>query len=320
MMAQRVLVLGANGFLGRRLMLALERDPHFLPIAGLRRATSHPQPGTECAVLDACDERQLHRTLLGCSAVINCVAGSAETIVDNAKALFAAARAAGSPRIVYLSSMSAYGSAEGDIDEQHRTQGDLGAYSAAKVEAESIAEQYPRSVILRPGCIYGPGSAQWSMRVAQWLRSGRLGDLGRWGDGYCNLVYIDDVIQAVIRSLGTEAALGQKYNLVAPMPPRWNEYFVEFAKTLGATPVRRISRRRLTVESKLLAVPLKLTEIATGKLGLRGANIPPAISPALLRLFRQEIRLLPQKAEAELGLHWTQLSTGLQRTADWLSE
>src|SRR5207237_284416 len=114
-----------------------------------------------------------------------------------------------------------------------------------------------RAVVLRPGIVYGPGSAQWSERVARWLHAGRIGDLGACGDGYCNLVHVSDVCAATLKALGTRDAAGRAYNLGSPQPPTWNEYFVEYGRALGAVPVRRISRRRLRIETKILAPPLK---------------------------------------------------------------
>lgn len=312
MSRRRILVLGADGFIGRRVLAALANTDWAQPVAASRRAVA--APSQERIQLDATDEGELGSALRSVEGVVNCVAGNADTIVRNGRALFSAAERNGKPRIVHLSTMSVYGSATGEVLETTPLRGDLGAYSAAKLEAEAAAAAYSRSVILRPGCVYGPGSPQWSGRIARWLQSRRIGDLGAAGDGLCNLVHVDDVVQAVLRSL-TEEVEGEAFNLSLQAPPTWNEYFVQFGRSLGSVPVARITRRRLKLETKLLAPPLKVAEIVGQRVGLR--DLPPPIPPSLLGLWKQDIRLNVDKADRRLGLQWTPLQQGLDETAAW---
>ena len=312
MKRRRILVLGSDGFIGRRMLQALAATEWAQPVAASRRALA--QPSQERVQLDATSEDELGAALRSVEGVINCVAGNGHTIRSNAQALFAAAERNGRPRIVHLSTMSVYGSATGEVSESDPLLGDLGDYSAAKLMAEQIASTYGRSVILRPGCVYGPGSPQWSGRIARWLRSERIGDLGAAGDGYCNLVHVDDVVQAALRGL-SEDVEGQAFNLSLPEPPTWNEYFLQFGKALGAVPVQRIGSRRLKIETKLLAPPLKIAEILGKRVGLR--DLPPPIPPSLLGLWKQEIRLNVRKADELLRMQWTPLQQGLLETAHW---
>jgi len=317
MSSQQVLVLGADGFIGRRVVAALAACDWAEPVAAGRRPPPPSADGLRRIRLDATDEGALAAALNDVDGVVNCIAGSAETIAAGAHALFAAAARSGYPRVVHLSTMSVYGSATGDIDETAALRGDLGAYAEAKVAAERAAAAYPGAVLLRPGCVYGPGSPQWSERIAQWLLARRVGDLGAAGDGYCNLVHVDDVVQAVLRGLSHPAAEGQAFNLATPEPPTWNEYFVSYAKALGAVPARRVPARRLKLETRVLAIPLKVAEIAARKLHLSMRSLPQPIPPSLARLWQQEIRLSTRKAEGLLGLRWKPVETGLRETADW---
>ena len=101
-------------------------------------------------------------------------------------------------------------------------------------------------------------------------------------------------------------------------PPTWNEYFQRYAKQLGAVPTRRISQRRLTMETKVLAIPLKVAEVASRKAGL-SLKLPRAIPPSLPMLWRQKIRLSMRKTEERLGLRCIPLDEGLRATAEaWL--
>lgn len=315
-MTQRVLVLGAGGFIGQRVVAALGAASWATPVAALRRA---PPAGRtiETVRLDATDAAALKEAMAFVDAVVNCVAGSPATIVAVARALAAAAGdALGQRRVVHLSSMAVYGSAVGTVDETAELRGDVSAYAAAKLEAERISVAAGGVVLLRPGCVYGPGSVQWSQRIAHWLAARRVGDLGAAGDGICNLVYVDDVVAAVLAALRL-GVVGQAFNLGSPTPPTWNEYFLSFARALGAVPVSRISRRRLALETKLLAPPLKAAELAVRLAGLR-VRVPAPLPPSLLRSWGQEIRLDVRKAGTVLGISWTPAEVGLRETAGQL--
>jgi nucleoside-diphosphate-sugar epimerase len=316
-MAVRVLILGASGFIGWHVSATLARTDWAFPVLASRRRPPSPAPArSESVILDATDEAALSKAATGAEAVVNCIAGDPKSMVASARALIAvAAQANNPPRIVHFSSMAVYGSAPGDVDESIPMVPDSGAYAAAKIRIEELCADQPNVLLLRPGIVYGPRSSQWSERIALWLLSHRIGDLGAAGDGYCNLVYIDDVVAAVAAALW--APQGGTYNLAAPNPPTWNEYFVAYAKALGAVPARRISRRHLLLESKLLAPPLKIAELAVRAARLRGLALPPPMPPSLLALFRQRIRLNSTKATEQLGLRWTPLDEGLQRAASW---
>ena len=59
-MNERVLVLGAHGFIGRRIVARLSQDPRTAVIAAGRRAIpGSSSGGIETLVLDATDERAL---------------------------------------------------------------------------------------------------------------------------------------------------------------------------------------------------------------------------------------------------------------------
>jgi nucleoside-diphosphate-sugar epimerase len=320
MSRQTILVLGAGGFIGRNLTDSLASSDWANPIAAGRSAGGDTSAAVRSLRLDASDEPALARAMESVDGVVNCVAGSAQGMIEVARALTrVAAGLRIAPRIVHLSSMAVYGSVSGLIDESAALAG-MDPYARAKIVTEQLMSRCPSAVVLRPGIVYGPGGRQWTERIARWLYAHRMGDLGPAGDGYCNLLYVGDLVQAIMQALRLSDAGGQVFNAAMAQPPTWNDYFVRFGRALGAVPIARLGRRRLQIETRLWAPPLKIAEIAAGRLKLRGLELPEAIPPSFLRLCQQEIRLDVSAAEQTLRLGWTDLDAGLQRAAQWSRE
>jgi len=310
---KRVLVLGASGFIGERLVAALAASDWAIPLAASRRGTTRSL-GTDALQLDTRDAGAVRNALQGVDAVVNCVAGDNDAIIAGARVLFSCcAQLAPPPRVVHLSTMMVYGTATGTVDETAPLRGDWDDYSAAKVAAEGLARQCASVVILRPGIVYGPDSPIWTQRIGHWLLEGRLGELGPAGEGCCNLVHVDDVVAATCVALRLDAVAGEAFNLSLPSPPSWNAYFRQYASALD-TPVRSVSRSRLQWERWVLAAPLKFAEILTRAAGL-GWRPPAPIRPWLLRLCGHPLRLEVGKAERLLGMRWKPLDEGLRECA-----
>ena len=200
-----------------------------------------------------------------------------------------------------------YGTATGLITEDAPLRGDLGSYGAAKVDAERMLAP-SNTVMLRPGCIYGPASPLWTTRIARLLAAGRLGDLGVAGTGTSNVVDVQDVVRAVVAAL--TLPIPGAFNLALRDCPDWNGYFRALAKALDL-PCPAIPGWRLWMERWLIAPPLKLAELV-------GYDAAAIMSPSQLALWRQDIRMDVSSAEDRLGLTWTPLSETLARSAVWL--
>jgi nucleoside-diphosphate-sugar epimerase len=314
----KVLVLGGTGYVGSHLCAMLQGSGWATPVSASARRQA---VGFESLRVDSRDPAALRAAMRGVDAVVNCVAGDAASIAGGAKALAQAALQEGCPRVVHLSSMSVYGAAEGRIDEMAPLDPTLGWYGRAKCEAErhvaALWQAGGTAVILRPGCVWGPGSQLWVGRIARWLRAGRLGDLGIAGDGWSNGVHVDDVCHAVMASLRvTEPGL-QIYNLAAPDSPRWNDYFVDLALAIGAVPVRRIASRQLQLDAWLAGPPLKAAQLLLTRLGLGGHGVPDALPPGLLGLWERHLLLDASAATQGLGLQWTPYAASLRQSASW---
>jgi nucleoside-diphosphate-sugar epimerase len=317
---QSVLVLGADDAIGLAVIAALADSDWATPVV----LASEYSSGAAHAERIASNERgttALSTALTTADAVVAAFSGSPKLIRSQAAALFAAGPTPWQhKRIVHLSSMTVYGAASGNVDETTDIGNQLSPYALSRLESEQLARAYSNVITLRPGVEYGPHCGAWSERIARWLLAGRIGDLGALGDGYCNLVFIEDLAAAIVKALRLPEHANQLFNLAAPAPPTWNEYFLSYGKALGAVPIKRITRRRLRIETKLFAPPLKIVELAGRSIGAQWLAGMPAIPPSVLGVFAQEIALDASRATAALELHWTPLTEGLKRTARWFQE
>jgi nucleoside-diphosphate-sugar epimerase len=305
----KVLVLGGSGYIGARLCAALADSNWAVPVSGSRRSG-----------IDTLDPVAMTRALQGVDAVVNCVAGSAGAIARGARVLVEAARRSGCARIVHLSTMSVYGALEGEVREESPRDPSIGWYAKAKCEAEDIVAKFDGCVVmLRPGCVWGPGSDLWVGRIGRMLRTRRLGDLGAAGDGWSNLVAVDDVCAAIAAGLRVHASAGTPriFNLAAPDSPRWNDYFTDLALAIGATPVQRLSARRLKLDARLAGPPLKLLQVLMNRAGRSTHALPDPLPPGLPGVFERHLHLRCERAERELGLRWTPYEQVLAQSAAW---
>lgn len=329
----RVLILGGAGFVGQRVVSALLAQGGWQVRVASRRARA-AAAGVEVMKADTLDAQALRHALDGCDAVVNCVTGTGHTIVEGARQLALALNGSGCRRLVHMSSMAAYGDVDGRIADDTPLGSGGGWYAQAKRDAEALLAPLakgPHSVVmLRPGCVHGPGSHLWVQRMGRWLQAGRLGDLGAAGDGWSNLVHVDDVAAATVAALrwapppgGGDGGNGGLLvaNLSAPDSPRWNDYLVALGVALGAgmgaVPVRRVPAWQLKADSRVAAVPLRVWERLAPRLGLPQSWAPPALAPSLLVLLQQDRRLLSDVATRQLGLQWTPFATGVAQSAEW---
>ena len=318
----KILILGGSGHIGKRLTEMLKALSWAMPVSASRTPQGNALSG-EFLQLDALDKSALQATLKDFDAVVNCVAGDARSISVGARVLTQAAVAAQCPRIVHLSTMSVYGPVEGEVYEDAPLNPGLGWYGNAKCEAENYVSQFVneggQAVVLRPGCVFGPGSELWVGRVGRWLQARRLGDLGIAGDGWSNLVHVDDVCASVIAALRLPLSQGavSTFNLAAPDSPRWNDYFVELALAIKAVPVRRVSPYQLKIDAWIGGPIFKSMRSALFKASGAVQRIPEPLSPGLVALFSRHLRLDSCAAEQALNLIWTPYVNSFQESLEW---
>jgi nucleoside-diphosphate-sugar epimerase len=320
-----ILVTGAGGFIGARIVEVLHLSGVTRPRAGIRRWATAARVGrfpVEIVPCDVLDPAQLERAMEGVDAVVHCAVGPAAVNIGGTRNVLEAARNAGARCVVHLSTVDVYGYPEGEVTEAHPF-GSTGAeYGESKVEAERICQEEAGGlpiVILRPSIVYGPFSTLWTASYARRFQEPPWPFARAGMQGTCNLVYVDDVVDAVLLALRTPAAAGEAFNVNGPERPTWWEYFEAFNAALGLPPLTlpgaRSASARLAVEQPLRAAahlaarrmksPLRAV---AGRFRLAQSLLRSARSSILsiptgneVRLYGREVSFSPAKAERVLG-------------------
>jgi nucleoside-diphosphate-sugar epimerase len=150
----RVVVTGATGFVGARLVPVLDARGH--QVVTYSRGGTPVTTRVTAATGDITDLDALTRAMQGADVVLHLAATTGKasaavhhrTIVDGTRAVLEACRRAGVSRVVAVSSIAA-----GFADLRDYP------YARAKLAAEALVSAAPlRSSILRPTAIFGPGS------------------------------------------------------------------------------------------------------------------------------------------------------------------
>ena len=237
----KVAVIGANGFIGSRLVEQwhLEGRADVVPV--VRRpdaAAGVLRFGLNCRVADALVERELTRAFAGCDAVVHAGAGPRLFVTRSPACVARAAAQAGAGTVVYLSSMAVQGwRAPRGTDEaappprRHSLPYDHWKARGEQALRSACRETGTRFVILRPGIVYGPRS-QW---IAGFARSVVAGSayVVAGGRGVCNAIYVDNLIHAVDLALRREEAAGQAFLVSDDESVTWRMLYEPICRALG---------------------------------------------------------------------------------------
>lgn len=238
----RILVTGADGFIGSHLTEALVRKGHqvrgfvlynsFNSWGWLDRCGQDVKGKFEVFAGDIRDPHGVKEAMKGCDAVLHLAAliaipysyHSPDTYVDtNIKGtlnIVQAARDLGVAKVVHTSTSEVYGSARFvPITEEHPLQGQS-PYSASKIGADQIAMSFYTSfgapvAILRPFNTYGPRQSARAViptiitQIANGKRQIKLGAVHPTRD----FNYIADTVAGFMAALNSDRSIGEVINI-----------------------------------------------------------------------------------------------------------
>jgi nucleoside-diphosphate-sugar epimerase len=252
-----VVITGATGFIGGRLAERLVHE-HGAKVRCLVREIGHAvqlaRLPVEILRTDLADAKGVSDAVKGADYVFHCAYDprSRRQNIEGTHNLIEACAAHGVRRLVHVSTFSVYEPfPDGALSEDTRDGDPSWVYVRTKLDLEkevlaAVSTRALSATIVQPTIVYGPYSKPWTNAPAENLIFGDVILPGR-GEGLCNAVYIDDLIDGLLLAAGRPAAVGERFILSGPEPVSWGTFFEAFARALKVKPpvywpVERISR------------------------------------------------------------------------------
>lgn len=315
----KVFVTGGTGFIGGHVVgrLRARGDQVRALVRNPDRGERLAELGCELVLGTLSDREAIQRGMQGCDAAIHGAAvyevgipeheraAMHEANVGGTENVLGAAREAKLARVVYISTVAAFGNTRGQVVDEgyrHPGAGFTSYYEETKHEAHQVArrliEEGLPCVIVQPGGVYGPDDhSALGQQMNQFL-AGRM-PLLAFPELGMNMVHVEDVADGVLLALD-KGEVGEQYVLGAEITTMRG-----LIDTLARVSGRRAPRR---------AIPTGLMKAMTpagplvGKLMGQKPNLREIISSADGVTFWAK----HDKAMAELGYSPRGLEQGLR--------
>lgn len=335
----RIVVFGAGGFVGGWICeeLAQRNDVVLVPcVRKWASAVRLARRGIELHQADLEETAQLPATVAEADVVINASMPAPSREPELVPALFLACANAGVKRFIQFSSAAVYGNRTGEVDESMPAT-PIDDYSRGKAGMEEALLRASATsgmpvFILRPSIIYGPFADAWTVRYVERVVKGKWRNLGRMGEGGCNLIHGQDVARLAIAAATVPMAPGQHVlNLNGPDTVTWNQYIERLGDALG-TPDRVVPgtvafRTRVAVSEIMrtgAAIPVVKSfyrrSVGSTKAAMKSAQDVTKLYPSAgeLALLTRKVHYAAERARRILGdVPLTPLDEGLRQSVAW---
>ena len=241
---RKVLVTGATGFIGARLVekLVAEQGAEVtVAVRNFRRVARIARFPIRMVQADLRDPAEADALVQGQDAVFSLAYDFSRPGADNVavhRTLADACARQGVRRFVHVSSIAVYDDwPTGDLTETSPATDVSWEYKAAKIAIEAdlrhrAADGSLSPVMLQPTIVYGPFSGQWTDQFVDQLRSGTV-ILPDQGLGPCNGVYVDDVADALIAAAARADVGGEAFIVSGARPFAWAGLLKGYAEAIG---------------------------------------------------------------------------------------
>jgi dihydroflavonol-4-reductase len=317
-----ILVTGGAGYIGSKMADSLLARGEKVRVFDLRAdaATHLAHTGAELREGDILDQEAARAALEGCDRLFHVAAVFEMWIpdkatyyqvnVDGTANILEIALEMGVERVVHTSSAVTIGERRdqiGDEETVHRRYF-LSDYERSKYLGERVAlkmsERGLPLICVNPTSVYGPGQTRHMTGALVRFLNGRLPAVV---DTELNFVYIDDVVEGHLLAM-ERGEVGQRYILGGE-----NVSLVRFLSL--AAEIAGLPTKPRSVPAWSLSLTARFLGMVSAITGRR-----PWVSPDEARTALHSFVFDNRRARTELGLGFTPLREGLERTVRWLQE
>jgi nucleoside-diphosphate-sugar epimerase len=319
-------ITGATGFIGSRLALHCLEAGHSVSVLGIvrndqERATADllESKGAQVHVTSVADREGLAEVLDGVDVVIHLAAAQHEANVpdqhfhdvnvEGTHNMLDAAVTAGVRRFVHGSSIGVYGGG-GTLRNDSPLEPD-NIYGITKLGGEEVVRSYDGKieyVICRIAETYGPGDLR-LIKLFKGVQKGRFPMIGR-GENLHHLIYIDDLIEALLLAATRDTLSGETFVLAGERPTSTRDMVTIVARELGKTPPR--------VHVPMVPVMLVATLMQAV---CRPLGIQPPLHPRRINFYRKSFDFSMKETREALGFQpRVDFEKGAAQTARWYRE
>ena len=242
----KVLVSGATGFVGGRLVERLVREHGAQVrciIRDVGRAARLGRLPLEIIHADLTNADEVDRAVLDTNYVFHCAydVRSRRQNIDGLRNIIDACTRHSVRCLVDVSTFAVYEPfSDGPLTEDAADGDRTNTYVDTKLDLEkmifdAVKNQKLAATVIQPSIVYGPFCWPWTNTPAEMLISGTV-ILPDRGEGLCNAIYIDDLIDGMVLAAISPAAIGERFILSGPQPVTWATFFGEIARALGTKP------------------------------------------------------------------------------------
>ena len=236
-----VLVTGSTGFIGSRLceVIYLNTDWDVRPLVHTPGKASYiARYPLDLVMGDITDLSTVRRAMEGCTSVVHLAIGSDPVMRQGLRNVLRASVDAKVKRFVHISSVAIFGDDPPPAAryETAVTKNTANRYGNIKLDQERMVLRYGGEkhlpfVILRSPLVYGPYSP-FTLAVLHKLTSRSLAVVDG-GMNTCNLVYIDNLVEAILLALTRDEAIAETFFVVDKDRVTWRKCLEDHAAFLG---------------------------------------------------------------------------------------